>query len=245
MPVTQSKLQSDLAKVSRESSSEHSTFSTGDQSRIFRTPTPIDKKTEKLVARLNKMNLDDRFDLLKHPLANELVLPDRHVFHGFDGFCHAVANTTDGPQILHTLVNFMKHDVAKSQELEKDKERLKKKPDHSCQELDHTHKCLANSQDEYTAMEKELERVREDLLATQAQLDERSMPGPSQEQEHAQRLELLDELQEVNKKIVIFKKQLAGSSVASVAANPVASYRPRGIGPKNQLTGTDPTAYVP
>ena len=34
------------------------------------------------------------------------------------------------------------------------------------------------------------------------------------------------------------------SNVANVA-NPVASYRPRGIGPKNQLTGTDPTAYAP
>ena len=131
------------------------------------------------------MNLDDRFDLLKHPLANELVLPDRHVFHGFNGFRHAVANTIDGPQILHMLVNFMKHDVgmtgeyikwkntearelkkmekdvgrleAKSQELEKDKERLKKKLDHSCQEMDHIHERLADSRDEYTAMEKELE----------------------------------------------------------------------------------------
>ena len=57
------------------------------------------------------MNLDNGFDLLEHPLANKLVLPDRHVFHSFDGFCHTVANTTDGPQILHTLVKFMKYDV--------------------------------------------------------------------------------------------------------------------------------------
>ena len=78
-------------------------------------------------------------------------------------------------------------------------------------------------------MEKELKRVQKDLLATQAQLDERSMPGPSQKQEHAQRLELLDELQKVNKENSILRKQLAGGSVASVAADPVASYRPRGI----------------
>ena len=37
------------------------------------------------------------------------------------------------------------------------------------------------------------------------------------------------------------------ASMANVAntTHPVASYRPRGIGPKNQLTGTDPTAYAP
>ena len=32
--------------------------------------------------------------------------------------------------------------------------------------------------------------------------------------------------------------------MASMTANPAASYRPRGIRPKNQLTGTDPTAYA-
>ena len=93
-------------------------------------------------------------------------------------------------------------------------------------------------------MEKELKQVPKDLLATQAQLIERSMPGTSQEQEHAKRLKFLDELQKVNKENVILRKQLAGGSVASVTANPVASYSPHGIRPKNQLTGTDLTAYV-
>ena len=34
------------------------------------------------------------------------------------------------------------------------------------------------------------------------------------------------------------------SNVANMA-NPVANYRPGGIGPKSQLTSTDPTAYAP
>ena len=108
--VTQTKLQPDLAKVSQESL-KHSTFSIRDRHKIFRTPTPSDKRTEKLVAGLNKINLDDRLDLLEHPIANKLVLPDRHVLNNFNGFCYAVANTSDGPRILHSLIRFMNYDV--------------------------------------------------------------------------------------------------------------------------------------
>ena len=82
----------------------------------------------------------------------------------------------------------------------------------------------------------------------QVQLDQCPTLSTSHKQKKvldAQRLELLDELRAVNKENGILRKQLAGGSVASVTADPVASYRPRGIGPKNQLTGTDPTAYAP
>ena len=100
-------------------------------------------------------------------------------------------------------------------------------------------------------MQEELDQVKKKLGSMQVQLTkERSMLGAQKqdkliEKERAQRFKLLDELQEVNKKNSILRKQLAGGSVASVAADPVASYRPCGIGPKNQLTGTDPTAYTP
>ena len=61
-----------------------------------------------LVARLNKMKLDNKLDLLEHSAFNKLVnLPHRHVFNNFEGFCHTVANTTNGSQILHTLIKFM------------------------------------------------------------------------------------------------------------------------------------------
>ena len=92
-------------------------------------------------------------------------------------------------------------------------------------------------------------------MSTQAQLDTRStLDSISHEQkkllegEHTQRLKLLDELREVNKENASLRKQLANggmASVANVASDPVANYRLRGIGPKNQLTGTDPTAYAP
>ena len=91
-------------------------------------------------------------------------------------------------------------------------------------------------------------------MSTQAQLDTRSTLGSSShkqekplERERAQQLKLLDELREVNKENLNLQKQLAGGMASNVAnvADPVANYRPRGIGPKNQLTGTDPTAYAP
>ena len=71
---------------------------------------PYPKRTEELFAGLKKMNLDDKFDLLEHSVANKLVLPEHHVFNGFNRFCHTIANTTNRQQILHTLVEFMKHD---------------------------------------------------------------------------------------------------------------------------------------
>ena len=100
-------------------------------------------------------------------------------------------------------------------------------------------------------MQEKLDQVKKELRSTQIQLTkERSMLGAQEqdkliEGERAQRFELLDELQEVNKENAILRKQLAGGSVASVTADPVASYRPHGIGPKNQFTGTDSTAYAP
>ena len=98
-------------------------------------------------------------------------------------------------------------------------------------------------------MQKKLDQVKKKLKSTQVQLTkERSMLGAQKqskliERKRAQRFELLDELQKVNKENAALRKQLA-DGVASVMANPVASYRPRSIGPKNQLTGTNPTAYA-
>ena len=212
---------------------------------------PYNERTEKLVAGLNKMNVD----LSKHLTANELVNLPQSVDDLAGGLNYEVGTAEQYTKWKNTeakKLRKMEEDVgrlkAKSEELNRDKKRLRKKLDLTCEKLTQNRERLVNSRAEYTAMEKELEQVREDLLATQAQLDERSMPGPSQEQEHAQRLKLLDELREVNKENSILRKQLVGgmaSNVANVAADPVASYRSRGIGPKNQLIGTDPTAYAP
>ena len=200
-------------------------------------------------------------NLSKHPTANELVNLPQSVDDLAGGLNHDVRMAEQYAKWKNTEakeLRRMEEDVgrleAKSEELNKDKERLRKKLDYTRQELDHTRQeldqtCehLVSSQEKYTAMEKELERVRKDLLATQAQLDERSMSGASQEQEHAQRLKLLDKLREVNKENLNLQKQLAGSMTSNMAkmTDPVANYRLRGIGPKNQLTGTDPTAYAP
>ena len=149
-------------------------------------------------------------DLLKYPTANELVnLPQESVEDLAGRLNHDVGIAEQYTKWKNTeakKLRKMEENVgrlkAKSKELNKDKERLRKKLDYTRQELDQTRKRLVNSQEKYTAMEKELKRVQEDLLATQAQLDERSMPGTSQEQKHTQRLKLLDELQEVNQKML-------------------------------------------
>ena len=95
---------------------------------------------------------------------------------------------------------------AKSKKLNKDKDRLHKKLDYTCQKLDQTCQCLVNSWEKYTTLEKELEQVEKDLLATQVQLNKCFTLSTSHkvekvlEENHAQRLKLLDELQKVNKK---------------------------------------------
>ena len=221
---------------------------------IFPPPTPANKRTEKLVAGLNKINLS------KHPTANKLVNLPQSVDNLAGGLNHDIGTAEQYAKWKNTEAKKLRRieeDVGKlkalSKELNKDKKRLQKKLDHTCQELDQTRKRLVSSREEYTAIEKELDRVKEELEATQVQLDERSTFSTSdkvekmREKAPAQRVELLDELQTANKEITILKKQLAGGMASNVAnvANSVASYKPRSIGSKNQLTGTDPTAYAP
>ena len=140
MLITRKQLHSDLAKVSREFSSEHSKFSTGNPPVMSHVKIFPPYKTEKLVAGLNKMNLD----LLKHPTANELVnLPHKNVDDLAGGMAeqYTKCKNTETKELRK-----MKEDVerlkAKSKELNKDKKRLRKKLNYTRQELDHTRQEL-------------------------------------------------------------------------------------------------------
>ena len=147
--VTRTKLQPDLAKVSRESS-EHSTFSTGDRPKIFRTPTPNNKRTERLVAGLNKMNLD------LHPTSNKLAnLPHESVDDLAGGLSHDVGMAEQYTKWKNTEakeLRKMEDDVerleAKSKELNRDKKCLRKKLDLTRKELTQTRERLVNSRAE-------------------------------------------------------------------------------------------------
>ena len=145
-------------------------------------------KTEKLVAGLNKMNLD--------PTPNELVnLPQESVDDLAGGLNHDVAEQhTKWKNTEAKKLRKMEKDVgrlkAKNEELNRNKKRLRKKLDYTRQELDHTRQeldqtreRLANSRDEYIVIKKELERVREELMSTQVQLDKRSTLSTSHEAE--------------------------------------------------------------
>ena len=103
-------------------------------------------KTEKLVAGLNKMNLD----LSELPTANELVnLPQESVDNLAGGFNHEVGIAEQYTMWKNTEAKKLRRieeDVgrlkAKSEELNKDKERLRKKLNYTRQELDHTRQDL-------------------------------------------------------------------------------------------------------
>ena len=160
--VTQTKLQSDLAKDSQKSSSDFSVPRASDlaegltsHGNIFRTPTLKNKKTERFVAGLNKMNLD----LSKHPTANELINLPQESVDDLAGEYTKRKNTE--AKELRKIEEDVGRLKAKSEELNKDKERLRKKLDYTCQELNHTQQeldqtreRLVNSREEYTAMEK-------------------------------------------------------------------------------------------
>ena len=147
-------------------------------------------------------------------------------------------------------------ELARQKEMQKKIDRLSKKLDWTSQDLDETHQRLVNSREEYSAMQEELDWVKKELGSTQVQLTkERSMLGAQEQDklikgERTQRFKLLDELREVNKENASLRKQLANSGVASVTnvanvTDPGANYRPRGIGPNKQLTGTDLSAFAP
>ena len=221
------------------------------------------------------MALETSLNLSEHPAHELLNLPKQRVFNDFAGFCHIVAETTDGPRVFCSLSKLVEYDItthqkmteqyaqwksvgraelAKQKEMQKEIDWLSRKLGRTSQELDQTNKRLVTSRDKYTGMQEELDRVKEELGSTQVQLTKkRSMLGAQEqdkliERERAQRFELLDELQEVNKENASLRKQLANNGVAStanVASDPVANYRPRGIGPKKQLTGTNPSAFSP
>ena len=79
---------------------------------VIPPPTPVDRSVDQLVVGLDRITLNSKLDLSEHPTNNEIFnlnsLPKRYVFNDFASFCHAVANTSNGPRILHSLIEFMK-----------------------------------------------------------------------------------------------------------------------------------------
>ena len=234
---------------------------------------PVDKSVEKLATNLDKMALETTsLNLSEHPAHKLLNLPEQRVLNNFAGFRQIVAKTTNGPRVFCSLSKLVEYNItthqkmteqyaqwksvgqaklAKQKEMQKEIDWLSRKLGRTSQELDQTNEQLVTSQNKYTGMQEKLDRVKKELESTQVQLTKkRSMLGAQEqdkliEGDRAQRFKLLDELRAVNKDNASLRKQLAGGSVASVTANPVASYRPHGTGPKNQLTDTDPTVYAP
>ena len=194
MPViTRSQSQFNLAQdSSQKSSSEHSVTSipgvfnpeeSYDNSTLLQkleAGLPVDKSVEKLATNLNKiaLSLDTNLNLSEHPARELLNLPEQRVFNHFAGFCHIVADTTDGPRVFCSLTKLVVYNItthqkmteqyaqwksvgraelAKQKEMQKEIDRLSRKLGRTSQELDQTNERLVTSRDEYTGMQKELD----------------------------------------------------------------------------------------
>ena len=117
-------------------------------------------------------------NLSEHPAHELLNLPKQRVFNDFAGFCHIVAETTDGPRVFCSLSKLVEYDItthqkmteqyaqwksvgraelAKQKEMQKEIDRLSRKLGRTSQELDQTNERLVTSRDEYTGMQKELD----------------------------------------------------------------------------------------
>ena len=140
---------------------------------------PVEKGVEKLATNLEKMALSETsLNLSEHPAHELLNLPEQRVFNKFAGFCHTVADTTDGPRVFCLLTKLVEYNItthqkmteqyaqwksvgraelAKQKEMQKEIDWLSRKLGRTSQELDQTNKQLVTSQDKYTGMQEELD----------------------------------------------------------------------------------------
>ena len=234
-------------------------------------PPNVNRGVDTLAVDLDKVALDGGLDLSKHPAHELLNLPAHHSFSNITEFRRAVASTSDGAWILHSLAKMVEYDVSTNDKMSDQDAQWKhmvraetKKTRVIQEELAQAIQELNRSQGEYSAMRNKRDELRKELESAQIQLTlERSKRGSKSEQhdlrnelreERSRQFQLLAELDETTKQNIDLqarltearKQPVAGgmphvASVASFAMN----YRPRGIGPKEQLTGTDPEAYAP
>ena len=102
-------------------------------------------------------------------------------------------------------------ELAKQKEMQREIDWLIKKIDLTCEKLIQTHEHLVNSQEEYTVMQEERDWVQKELGSMQVQFTKNcSMLGAQKqdkliEKKRAQHVKLLDKLQTVNKKMLVWE----------------------------------------
>ena len=78
---------------------------------------PPVESVEKLATNLEKMALETSLNLSEHPAHELLNLPEQRVFNDFAGFCHTVAETTDGPRVFRSLSKLVEYDITTHQKM--------------------------------------------------------------------------------------------------------------------------------
>ena len=221
----------------------------------------------------DELSLNVNLNLAELPAHQLFHLPPRHSFARISDFRHAL-NTSNGTRTYHALTQMVAYDVTTHQKIAQQYVELQQQSrDQSAQrkqvqkdlvqaekELTQIEQELNRSQGKYQSMQKPRDELRQDVQLADAQLlslqrhnqakkskiqEERDLKAQLQaDLDHAmQRNEYLGE------SLARAREQLA-TGVAGVAGaagttNAAENYRPRGIGPKQQLTGTDMTAYAP
>ena len=78
---------------------------------------PPVKSVEKLAINLKKMALETSLNLSEHLAHKLLNLPEQRQFNNFAGFCHTVADTTDGPRVFCSLAKLVEYDITTHQKI--------------------------------------------------------------------------------------------------------------------------------
>ena len=81
--------------------------------------SPVDKSVEKLATNLDKIAPETSLNLLEHPALKFLNFPEQRVFNNFAGFCHPVADTTNGPQVFGLLAKLVEYNITTHQKMTK------------------------------------------------------------------------------------------------------------------------------
>lgn len=137
-------------------------------------PPPVDKHADMLAVELDKLTLDSNLDLSRHPAHESFNLPARHAFSNIAEFRRAVADTSDGARILHSLATMVAYDVSTTDKMAEQYVQWKNSARAETnrrlgmqKEMDQVQQELDESQGEYVAMQDERDRLREELESAQ------------------------------------------------------------------------------
>ena len=207
---------------------------------------------------LDNLALETHLDLSQH-LAHETIdLTKQHVFASVSEFRRVVA--ADRACVLHLLARMVRYDVTQHSRVSKHYaqwEQLNR--DHNkalwgmTKDLAGAERELAQSQGEFTDMQKEQDRLRIDLELAEARikslLAKEAKPKQSADSAaikgYMAGVASRSKAPQFNRAKDLRDARAAAKTAVEESHVESLNYQLRGFRPKTQLTGTDTTAYAP